>query len=177
MVVVITALAFAFLVAHFGVTIQFALTAIYTFVFLVVLVTDLEHRLIFDVVILPATLFATIASPLSQPNWRLPLLGGAIALVIVLGIYLFAELFSRARKIHIAGGAFGQADVKLATFMGIVVGFPNVFPAILYTILLGGVGAILFLAYQFVVHRRVALTAAIPYGPFFCIAGWWMMVS
>jgi leader peptidase (prepilin peptidase) / N-methyltransferase len=177
MVVVITALAFAFLVARFGVTIQFALTAIYTFVFLVVLVTDLEHRLIFDVVILPATLFAAIASPLSQPNWRLPLLGGASAFVIVLGIYLFAELFSRARKIHIAGGAFGQADVKLATFMGIVVGFPNVFPAILYTILLGGVGALAFLAYQLVVHHRVALTAAIPYGPFFCLAGWWMMVS
>jgi len=172
---VVTALAFAFLAARFGVTIQFALTAIYTFVFLVVLVTDLEHRLIFDVVILPATLFAALASPLSQLGWQVSLLGGAIAFVIVLGIYLFAEMFARARKIHIAGGAFGQGDVKLAAFMGIVVGFPNVFPAILYTILLGGVGALLFLAYQFVVHRRVALTAAIPYGPFFCIAGWWWM--
>jgi leader peptidase (prepilin peptidase)/N-methyltransferase len=175
-VIVVTALAFAFLVARFGVTIQFALTAIDTFVFLLVLVTDMEHRLIFDVVILPATLFAAMASPLSQPNWRLPLLGGASAFVIVLGIYLFAEISARARKIHIPGGAFGQGDVKLAAFMGIVVGFPNVFPAILYAILLGGAGALLFLAYQFVVHRRVALTAAIPYGPFFCIAGWWMMV-
>ncbi len=174
-VVVVTALAFAVLVARFGVTIQFALTAIYTFVFLVVLVTDLEHRLIFDVVILPATLFAAIASPLAQPNWRLPLLGGVSAFVIVLGIYLFAEIFARARKIHISGGAFGQGDVKLAAFMGVVVGFPNVFPAILYTILLGGLGAFVFLAYQLVVHRRVALTAAIPYGPYFCIAGWWMM--
>jgi len=80
---------------------------------------------------LPATLFAAVASPLAQPNWRLPLLGGAIAFIIVLGIYLFAELFARARKLHIAGGAFGQGDVKLAAFMGIVVGFPNVFPAIL----------------------------------------------
>jgi len=35
----------------------------------------------------------------------------------------------------------------------------------------------LFLAYQLIAHRRVALTAAIPYGPFFCLAGWWMMVS
>jgi leader peptidase (prepilin peptidase)/N-methyltransferase len=175
-IVILGALTFAFLAARFGVTIQFALTAIYTFVFLVVLVTDLEHRLIFDGVVLPATLFAAIASPLTQPNWRLPLLGGVIAFAIVLGIYLFAELFSRLRKIHISGGAFGQGDVKLAAFMGIVVGFPNVFPAILYTILLGGLGAIVFLAYQLVVHRRVALTAAMPYGPFFCIVGWWMMV-
>lgn len=177
MVVVIAALAFAFLSARFGVTIQFALTAIYTAIFLIILVTDLEHRLIFDVVILPATAFAALVSPLSVMGWKFSLLGGAIAFVIVLGIYLFAELFSRARKLQIAGGAFGQGDVKLATFMGIVVGFPAVFPAILYTILLGGVGALLFLAYQLVAHRRVVLTAAIPYGPFFCIAGWWWMVA
>jgi leader peptidase (prepilin peptidase)/N-methyltransferase len=175
-VIVVTALAFAFLAARFGMTIQFALTMIYTFIFLVVLVTDLEHRLILDVVILPATLFAAIASPFSQLGWKSSLLGGAVAFVIVLGIYLLAEIFARAREIEIAGGAFGQGDVKLATFMGIVVGFPNVFPAILYTILLGGIGAILFLGYQLVVHRRIALTAAIPYGPFFCIAGWWMIV-
>jgi leader peptidase (prepilin peptidase)/N-methyltransferase len=174
--ITVTALTFAFLAARFGMTIQFALMAIYTGVFLVTLVTDLEHRLIFDVVILPATLFAAVASPLSRVGWKFSLLGGAIAFVIVLGIYLFAEIFARARKIHIQGGAFGQGDVKLATFMGIVVGFPAVFPAILYTILLGGIGALVFLAYQLIVHRRVALTAAIPYGPFFCIAGWWMMV-
>ncbi|MBM3129749.1 MAG: hypothetical protein FJ009_14125 [Chloroflexi bacterium] len=177
LVIGVAALAFGFLVARFGVTLQFALTAIYTALFLIVLVTDLEHRLIFDVVILPAALFAALASPLSQLGWQLSLLGGAIAFVIVLGIYFFAEIFARARKLKIAGGAFGQGDVKLAAFMGIVVGFPNVFPAILYTILLGGVGAILFLAYQLIAHRRVALTAAIPYGPFFCIAGWWWMVA
>ncbi|MCI0478367.1 MAG: A24 family peptidase [Anaerolineales bacterium] len=176
-IVIVAALAFAFLSARFGVTIQFALTAIYTTIFLVVLVTDLEHRLIFDVVILPAALFAALVSPLSVMGWKFSLLGGVIAFIIVLGIYLCAEIFARARKLQIAGGVFGQGDVKLAAFMGIVVGFPAVFPAILYTILLGGVGAILFLAYQLVVHRRVALTATIPYGPFFCIAGWWMMVA
>lgn len=176
-IIVITALAFAFLAARFGTTMQFALTAIYTFVFLVILITDSEHRLIFDIVTLPATLFAALASPFSQLGWKLSLLGGAIAFVIVLGIYLFAEIFARARKIRIAGGAFGQGDVKLATFMGIVVGFPDIFPAILYTILLGGIGAILFLGYQLIVHRRVALTAAIPYGPFFCLAGWWWMIA
>jgi leader peptidase (prepilin peptidase)/N-methyltransferase len=176
-VLVVTALAFVFLWMRFNTPIPFALTAIYTLVFLVVLVTDLEHRLIFDRVILPATLFAALASVLTQPRWQLALLGGVIAFVVVLGIYLFAGVFARARRIHIQGGAFGQGDVKLAAFMGIVVGFPNVLPAILYTILLGGVGAILFLAYQLIAHRRVALTAAIPYGPFFCLAGWWMMVS
>jgi leader peptidase (prepilin peptidase)/N-methyltransferase len=175
-VLLVTALAFAFLWTRFDTPIQFALTAFYTLVFLVVFVTDLEHRLIFDVVVLPAILFAALANLLTQPKWQLALLGGASAFVIVLGIYLFAEVFARVRKLHIQGGAFGQGDVKLAAFMGIVVGFPDVFPAILYTILLGGVGAIAFLAYHLIRYRRVALTAAMPYGPFFCIAGWWMMV-
>lgn len=175
-VVLLTALLFALLALQFGITLRFALTALYTLVFLVILVTDLEHRLIFDVVILPATLFAALASPLAPMGWKLALLGGAVAFVLVLGIYFFAQFFARARKIQVAGGAFGQGDVKLAAFMGLVVGFPNVLPAMLYTILLGGVGALAFLLYQFIAHRRVALNAAIPYGPFFCVAGWWWMV-
>ncbi len=171
-----SALLFAFLWTHYDADAQLFLTAIYTVVFLLVLITDLEHRLIFNVVILPAILFAALASPFSRPGVALALLGGVSAFIIVFGIYFFAEAFSRLRGLKIVGGAFGQGDVKLATFMGIVVGFPAVFPAILYTILLGGVGAILFLVYQLIAHRRLALTAAIPYGPFFCIAGWVMMV-
>jgi leader peptidase (prepilin peptidase)/N-methyltransferase len=170
------ALAFAFLWTRYGAQVQLLLTLIYTVVFLLVLVIDFEHRLILNVVILPATLFAALLSPLSQIGWVWSLLGGAVAFVIVFGIYIFAEIFSRARHLNIEGGAFGQGDVKLALFMGIVTGVPAVFPAILATILLGGVGAILFLVYQLVVHHRLAMTAAIPYGPFFCIAGWVYMV-
>lgn len=176
LVVLVSALAFALLWLRYDLSAQFIIAAVYTFVFALVLVTDLEHRLIFNVVILPAILFAALASPLSNLGWKLSLLGGGSAFVIVFVIYISAELFARVRHLKIAGGAFGQGDVKLATFMGIVVGFPAVFPAILYTILLGGVGAILFLAYQLIVYRRLALTAAIPYGPFFCIAGWAMMI-
>jgi len=176
MVVVSGALGFAALWLRYGASSQLVLSALYTVVFLLVLVTDVEHRLIFNVVILPAALFAALASPFSQLGVARSLLGGAIAFVIVFAIYIFAELFARVRGLRIAGGAFGQGDVKLATFMGIVVGLPNVFFAILYTILLGGGGALLFLAYQLIAQRRLALTAAIPYGPFFCMAGWAVMV-
>ena len=175
-VVIAAALAFIVLWIRFGWSITFLLTAIYTAVFLLVFVTDIEHRLIFNVVVLPAALVAALASPFSIPGLESSLLGGVSAFIIVLGIYIFGEIFARARHLKISGGAFGQGDVKLALFMGIVVGFPAAFTAILYTIILGGVGAILFLAYQLIVHRRLALTAAIPYGPFFCIAGWAIMV-
>jgi len=79
------------------------------------------------------------------------------------------------RKLNIQGGAFGRGDVYLATFMGVVVGFPAALPAVLYAILLGGAGAIAFLAYNLIVHRRLAMTAVIPFGPYFCIVGWVMM--
>jgi leader peptidase (prepilin peptidase)/N-methyltransferase len=170
----INAILFAVLWSRFGATVQFGLTALYTLVFLTVLVIDFERRVIPNVIILPAILFAALASFL-LPRWQLYLLGGVISFAIVFVIYISAILFGRWRKLSVPGGVFGQGDVTLATFMGLVTGVPAVFPAILYTVLLGGLGAILFLAYEFIRYRRLALTAAIPYGPFFCIAGWAMM--
>ncbi len=173
---VTSAIGFAFLWTRYGAQLQLVLMLLYSVVFLLIFVIDFEHRLILNTVVLPAILIAALASPLSHIGWARSLLGGAVAFLIVFGIYIFAELFSRWRKLSIEGGAFGQGDVKLALFMGIVTGIPAVLPAILATILLGGVGAILFLAYQLIVHRRLAMAAAIPYGPFFCIAGWVFMV-
>ncbi len=173
-VLIVNAVAFAFLWTHDGAGIQLLLHLIYTFIFLLVLVIDFEHRLILNVVILPATLFAALASPLSRLGVVQSLLGGAAAFAIVYVIYIFAQSFARLRRRNIAV-PFGFGDVKLAGFTGLVTGFSALY-AVLYAILLGGVGAILFLAYQLIAHRRLALNAAIPYGPFFCIAGWFVMV-
>lgn len=171
-----SAAAFAFLWSRYGATAQMALMAIYTIIFLLVLVTDLEHRLIFNIVILPAIAFAALASPFSEMGWARSLLGGAAAFVIVLAIYLFGKVFERARGLHIKGGAFGQGDVTLSTFIGLVTGFPFVFNAIILGILLGGLGAIGTLAYYVIVHRRLALGAVFAYGPYLCIAGWVVMI-
>jgi leader peptidase (prepilin peptidase)/N-methyltransferase len=153
------ALAFAFLWMRDGATSLLLLDLIYTDIFLLVFVIDFEHRLIFNAIILPAILLAALASPWSRFGLERSLMGGAVAFVAVLAIYFFGVIFSRVRHINIPGGVFGQGDVKLATFMGIVTAFPNVINAILYAILLGGVGAILFITYQLIAHRRLGLTA------------------
>ncbi len=171
-----SALTFAFLWARDGATFLLLLDLIYTTIFLLVFIIDFEHRLILNIVILPSILLAALASPWSRFGMVPSLIGGAVAFAIVLVFYLFGALYSRMRHLSIPGGAFGQGDVMLAAYMGIVTGFPNVLNAIVYAILFGGAGAILFLVYQLIVHRRLALTAAIPYGPFFCMAGWVMMV-
>lgn len=171
-----SAAAFAALWLRYGASSQFLLTAIYTFVFLLVLVTDLEHRLILNVVILPAILFAALASPFSAMGWVRALLGGVIALVFVSGIYLLGKLFERMRGLNVKGGAFGQGDVTLSTFIGLVTGYPAVTNALILGILLGGLGAVVMLAYHALVHRRLALDAVFPYGPFLCLAGWFAMM-
>ncbi len=174
-VVLITAAASAFLWTRFGATAQTFFFALFTFVFLHTLVTDLEDRAIFPIVLVPATLVALAASLLLPVGLTRTLLGGLVAFIIVFGIYAFSGLYARLRKLSIKGGAFGRGDVYLATFMGVVVGFPTALPAVLYAILLGGAGAIAFLAYNLIVHRRLAMTAVIPFGPYFCIVGWVMM--
>jgi leader peptidase (prepilin peptidase) / N-methyltransferase len=176
LVILITGLAFALLAARYGFSIPALLMALYTFAFILIGVTDIEHRLIFDVVCLPAILVAALASPWSRPGWQFSLLGGAIAFASVLAIYIFAEIFSRMRHLRIQGGAFGQGDVKLATFVGIVVGTFSVIPALIYAILLGGIGALALILRRYMIDRHISLGAVMPYGPYFCIAGWAMMV-
>ncbi len=176
LVVLLTGAAFAFLEMRYGMSVFLALMAIYTAVLLLMLVTDLEQRSIFTLILIPAIVFAALVSPFSPPGWERSLGGGAIAFTVVFVIYAFSGLYARLRHIKIKGGAFGRGDVWLATFVGLTTGFPGALVAIVLAILLGGVGAILFLAYQMIAHRHLALGAAIPYGPFFCIAGWAVMM-
>lgn len=175
-VVIVAVVAFGFLAWRFGATAQTFFFALFTAVFLHTFVTDLEDRAIFPIVLIPATLVALVAGAFIPIGLTRALLGGISAFVIVFGIYAFAGLYSRLRKLNVEGGAFGRGDVYLATFMGAVVGFPSVFPAIVYTIFLAGAGVVAFLVYQYVQTKQLSFGAALPYGPYFCIVGWIVMV-
>lgn len=175
-VLVIGAFTFVCLWTRLGFNIQFVFFAIYTVIFLNVLITDIHSRAIFPIILVPATILALAASFLLPMGFMRSLLGSILTFVIVFGIYAFAGLYARWRKLKIQGGAFGRGDVYLATFMGVVVGFPATFYAIVYTILLAGIFVIFFLAYQFIQTKKISFLAVIPYGPFFCIAGWALMV-
>ncbi len=168
-------LAFNLIIVRAGVTIQSVLALIYTAIFLLVLVIDYEHRLILNIVILPAILIAALASPITRPGLALSLLGGALAFIVVFVIYIAAPIYSRWRG-HTLAVPFGFGDVKLALFVGIVTGFPAAIFALFLAIFLGGIAAILVLAYQYARTRRINTGAPIAYGPYFCIAGWVFMV-
>jgi leader peptidase (prepilin peptidase)/N-methyltransferase len=146
-----------------------------------VLVIDLEHKLILNVVMYPAWVLALLGSFLHpEPHFfRLALLGGALGYVLLLLVYLLGVLFvkvmSRMRGKPVNAVAFGYGDVRLGGFIGLVLGFPGVLSALFIAILLGGLAGLLYWFVSAVIRRRYSLFTAIPYGPFLVIGAMWIM--
>lgn len=127
--------------------------ALYIAFFLAVIVIDIEHRRVLNVMLGPAALVALALSLL--PGGLSPLqavLGGAAGLVL----FLLAGLVSR--------GKMGAGDIKLAAVIGLMTGFPAVLTALLIGILLGGVGALVLL-----LTRRAGLKSYIAYAPYLAL--------
>lgn len=127
-----------------------------------VTVTDLEAKLIPNRILLPAALAMAAVGVLYGPavpgiagwTWSNGLVGGLIGFGVfgvlgMIGVALLGE------------GALGAGDVKLAAYIGLVVGYPWAVAALILAMLFGGVGGFLVL-----LVRRGSLKTAIPYGPF-----------
>jgi leader peptidase (prepilin peptidase)/N-methyltransferase len=124
----VTGLLFVLLWYRYGFSLWLLLATIYTCFFIVIFFIDLEHRLVLNRVIYPAIVMALLAIPFTPNHNVVELLGG--------GAIGFGLLFLIA-AIYPAG--MGMGDVKLATFIGLVVGFPAVFAALLISFVAGGV--------------------------------------
>jgi leader peptidase (prepilin peptidase)/N-methyltransferase len=150
---------------------------LYGSAFILVLITDLEHKLIPHVVMLPAIAIAIIATFIN-PDPSYPargLLGGAGGLVSALVLYVFGALFARLagrmRGQTVSEVAFGFGDVTLITFIGFAVGVPDIIFALVIGILSGGIVAVLFLFVRGLIQKKYAAFTAIPYGPFLILGG------
>jgi leader peptidase (prepilin peptidase)/N-methyltransferase len=165
---IVTAALFGLDAALFGLTLHSVLNCVYIAVLVVLMATDLEHRLIPNRIILPAILFALVAGLLADltvhtmawMTWKAVLLGGAV------GLMFFAAAYGLAAAIYPGKIGLGMGDVTLATFIGLVVGFPSAIVAVVLGVLLGGLTSVLLL-----VTRRVTMRTAIPYGPFLILGG------
>jgi leader peptidase (prepilin peptidase)/N-methyltransferase len=141
---------------------ELAIALFYICLFIVILVIDLEHRLILNKVVYPAmavalliSIFFSISSiqPEIVPEIGDAAIGGGIGL----GLFLLVVLISR--------GGMGWGDIKLAALIGVVTGFRLVFVALLMGIILGGLVAGLLLALKIKKRKE-----AIPFGPFLSVA-------
>jgi len=180
LVELICAALFGYLFSRYGPSVQLGLFSLYSFVFILVFVIDLETRLILNVVMLPAILMAIAGSFFrSDINYLQSLVGGATGFVLVLLIYLagplFVKVWSRMRGQTTTEVPFGFGDVMLSLYIGLVVGFPAVIFALFIGIFGAGIGAVAFILYRASAKSYSALTA-IPYGPFLVIGGMIMML-
>jgi leader peptidase (prepilin peptidase)/N-methyltransferase len=171
----------AALVGRTGFTPMFGVLLFYTAVFMLIAVIDIEHRLVLNVVMFPAFVIALIevfASGRIEPLRGLA--GYAIAQIVVMGFYLLGGLYlwiiNRGRDTAVNEVAFGFGDVTLATFCGLIVGTPGVIIMLVLTVFLGGLFAVLFIAYRALFARGYKAHTALPYGPSIVIAAILMLV-
>jgi leader peptidase (prepilin peptidase)/N-methyltransferase len=163
-----------------AVTVVFNL--LYSALFVLIVVIDIEHHLVLHVVSLPAILLALIGA-YANPAFDSPkraLLGGALGLIAALLLYfsgmLFSWLVGRTRDQPLSGPAFGFGDVTLSTFLGLILGAPEIIFALVIGILAGFVGAILYLLVRGAIQRDHQLfTAFMPYGPFLVLGAAFML--
>lgn len=134
---------------------KFALYLVYIAIFALVLITDLERRLILNVVTYPAIILAILVSPFTPDMTpRYALLGGVVG-------FLFFWLVAWVGNSVFGHGALGAGDVKLAAFIGLIVGYPLIIEAIILTIIIGAL-----VSFFLLITRIRRMRDPIPYGPF-----------
>ena len=143
--------------------------SLYIAILILVIVTDLEHRLIFNKVIYAGTALALAGSFFvtnDENNIKLAIVGGIVGFVIFYALYWFAN------KLYGSGSiALGMGDVKLALMLGVMLGFHRIFFALFWGIVLGGVITLILL-----LSRRVTRQTALPYGQYLALAGIGMLI-
>jgi leader peptidase (prepilin peptidase)/N-methyltransferase len=175
-----TMLLFAFLWDRYGPSLQLGLVSLYSTVLILIVVTDVERRRIYNAVMFPAIALAAIGGFFNSDFTPLRAwLGGLFGFLIVFFIYLLAGLFSwligRWRNRPLNEVAFGFGDVKLAVFIGLITGLPGVVFALVLGMVLGGIGAGAYLLVTLML-RRYTPFMVIPYGPFLVAGGFIVMI-
>jgi prepilin signal peptidase PulO-like enzyme (type II secretory pathway) len=129
-----------------------ALRSVFVLVLVQVIFFDFEHRLILDRVMFPSIAVAVVASLFRHPWWA----GIATGLGAGLLFLLLALVGSAIFKAE----ALGFGDVKLAVFLGVLLGPLPTIQALFYGVFLAGVVSIVLIVW----HRTMKQTIA--YGPY-----------
>ena len=148
LVELVTGLLVAACFVAFGLTAYAVLAAAFCAVLVVVSAIDLEHRIIPNVIVVPGTAIVLVARTLLDPSPEWAIAAAAA----------FAFLFVAA-VIYPAG--MGMGDVKLAAFMGAMLG-----AEVAVGLMAGMLLAILPSIVLFARHGTKARKMTIPFGPF-----------
>jgi leader peptidase (prepilin peptidase)/N-methyltransferase len=165
-VALVGALAFGLLPLRFGGDpLAFAIFGAWFVTLIVGLATDLDQRMLPDVLTLPVIPVALVyalsgANPLVGTD-LLPALLAAVAIPTVL--YL--------PSIPYGAGAFGLGDVKLLIGVGLLAGGSRALGSVIFALALAGVVIVVLL-----LARRIGRRTYIPFGPFFIVGALWAVL-
>jgi leader peptidase (prepilin peptidase)/N-methyltransferase len=126
------------------------------------LATDLDQRLLPDVVTLPLIPFAAAVGLLGANPFVAGELPAAVAAAIIFPLGLFIL------SIPFGSGAIGMGDLKLMIGVGLLLGLYRTLIGLMAGAILSGVVVVVLLA-----TRRVTLRTFIPFGPFLILGAIW----
>lgn len=149
---VLTAILFGVFAFHFGMTTTLLTRSVFILVLVQVIFFDFEHRLILDRVIFPAMALALVVSLFGQPWWA--------GIAAGLGAGLLFLLLALAGSAIFKAEALGFGDVKLAAFMGLLLGPLPTIQALFYGVFMAGVVSV-----GMIVWRR-SMKGTLAYGPY-----------
>ncbi len=143
--------------------------AIYVVPLVLLFATDLDQRLLPDVITLPLVAYAAAVglldlNPLLVGGW--PGMIGPIAAAIVIPLVMYLP------SIPFGPGALGLGDVKLMISVGLLLGFVREL-----TGLMGGAILVVAVLGLLLATRRITRRSYVPFGPFLIVAAVWGMLA
>ena len=133
----------------------------------VVVVIDLEYRLILHPVSMVGAVLGLIYGVLNHGIWN-TLIGGAAGFGIMLAFYLmgilFVRIMAKVRGDEIDEVALGFGDVNLAGVIGLLLGWPGIVGGIFLAILIGGLVSGIVMVVN-LIQKNYQAFQALPYGP------------
>ncbi|MGC9359153.1 MAG: prepilin peptidase [Anaerolineae bacterium] len=191
----VTAALFGWLTARYGPSLDLVVMAWWTALLIVLFVIDLEHRIVPNVIILPAIAIGLLMLPLhwlQTPSfglvgwWQASLApgtshkvnpailamvsqgaGAIMAFIVFLLIHLLAALVYRSRGLE----GMGAGDVRLSFLCGLLTGYPLAMLAVAGSFALGGLISAGLLMTG--VKKR---TDYVPFAPFMIVSTYLVMV-
>jgi len=149
----VTALLAGACAVRFGFTPYALLAAGFCVVLVAVSVIDIEHRIIPNRIVLPATAVVLVAQEIRTPSLEWPL----AALAASSFLFIAAVAYPRG---------MGMGDVKLALLLGAMLG-----RTVAVAMMVGLLAAVVPSLFLFAKHGRSARGMAIPLGPFLAFGG------
>jgi leader peptidase (prepilin peptidase)/N-methyltransferase len=168
LVVIVGALAVAATVARFSAQpVYLAVIGVYVVALVLLFATDLDQRLLPDVITLPMVPYALLvylvgAGPFVRTTDDL-LWAIAAAILIPVALFVLAIPFGK--------GAIGEGDLKLLVSVALLAGAANVFYGLVVGAIVAGVvvGVLVF-------TRRLTMHSYVPYGPFLIAGSMWAIL-